>query len=128
MEWTGHITGGSLRTLDQADDETMQANWWTTDINKLQREIPLRGADMLSLISAGKQWYESRPFSSLPVDVSHVSLSVRLVLASCDGKGKKGEVSVLMREGAESSSSFPVAVCGSQFDPIGETLKVIVLK
>ena len=106
----------------------MQANWWTTDINKLQREIPLRAGDMLSLINVGKQWYEGRPFSGLPVDVNHVSSSVRLVLASCGGKRKKGEVSVLMREGAESSSSFPVAVCGSQFDPIGETLKVIVLK
>lgn len=106
----------------------MQANWWTSDINKLQREIPLRAGDMLSLISAGKQWYEGRPFSGLPVDVSHVSSSVRLVLARCDGKGKKEEVSVYMREGAKSSSSFPIAVCGSQLDPIGETLKVIVLK
>lgn len=106
----------------------MQANWWTSDINKLQREISLRARDMLFLISVGKRWYESRPFSGLPVDVSHVSSSIRLVLASCDDKGKKGDVSVLMREGAELSSSFPVAVCRSQPDPIGETLKVIVLK
>ena len=99
----------------------MQANWWTADVSKLQREIPLRGADMLKLISAGKRWYEKKPFFGLPVDVAHVSSSLRLVLVDCSEKDK---VSVLMREGAESGSSLPVAVCGSQFDPIRETLKV----
>ena len=121
----GRITGGSLRTLDQADSETMQANWWTADINKLQKEIPLRASDMLPLINVGKKWYESKPFYGLPVDVGHVSSSARLVLVSCGAKGKKGEMSVLAREGAESGSSLPVVVCGSQFDPIKEILEVI---
>ena len=128
-ELLGHVTGGSLRTLDQADDETMQANWWPADTDKLQKEIPLRARDMLSLINAGKQWYKSKPFHSLPVDIAHVSSSLRLVLVNCGGEGKKketGEVSVLMSSGAAagSSTSLPVAMCGSQFDPIGETLKV----
>lgn len=124
----GHIIGGSLRTLDQADSETMQANWWTADLDKLQREVPLRAHDMLSLIGAGKKWYGSKSFSRLPADVSHVSSSVRLVLVDFDVKGKGGEVSVLARDGdgAEmmSGSSLPVAVCGSQQDLIGDTLKV----
>ena len=127
---TGHITGGSLRTLDQADSETMQANWWPANIEKLQKEVPLRARDMLSLINAGRQWYESKPFHSMPVDSPHVSSSLRLVLVNCGESGKKkkketgGEVSVLMSSGAGSSTSLPVAVGGSQFDPIGETLKV----
>ena len=125
----GHITGGRLKTLDQADNETMQANWWPADTDKLQKELPLRARDMLSLINAGKQWYENKPFHSLPVDVAHVSSSFRLVLVNCGGEGKEketGEVSVLMSSGtaAGSSTSLPVVVCGSQFDPIGETLKV----
>ena len=106
----------------------MQANWWPADIDKLQKEIPLRARDMLSLINAGRQWYESKPFHSLPVDAAHVSSSLRLVLVNCGESGKKkemgGEVSVLMSSGAGSSTSLPVAVGGSQFDPIGETLKV----
>jgi hypothetical protein len=109
----------------------MQANWWPADIDKLQKEVPLRAWDMLSLIKEGRQWYERKPFHSLPADVAHVSSSLRLVLANCDESEKKnskketggGEVSVLMRSGAAagSSTSLPVAVGGS---PIGETLKV----
>ena len=106
----------------------MQANWWTADINKLQKEVPLRATDMLSLINAGRQWYERKPFHTLPVDVAHVSSSLRLVLVNCGKKKKEkgGEVSVLMSSGAAagSSTSLPVAMGGSRFDPIGETLKV----
>jgi hypothetical protein len=90
---------------------------------------------MLSLIKEGRQWYERKPFHSLPVDVAHVSSSLRLVLVNCGESEKKkketggGEVSVLMSSGAAagSSTSLPVAVGGSQFDPVGETLKVIML-
>ena len=52
------------------------------------------------------------------------------MLINCGESGKKkkketgGEVSVLMSSGVGSSTSLPVAVGGSQFDPIGETLKV----
>jgi hypothetical protein len=107
----------------------MQANWWPANIDKLQKEVPLRAGDMLSLINAGRQWYERKPFHSLPADVAHVSSSLRLVLVNCEKKKKEtggGEVSVLMSSGAAagSSTSLPVAVGGSQFDPIGETLKV----
>ena len=127
--YTGHITGGSLRTLDQADSETMQANWWPADTDKLQKEAPLRARDMLSLINAGRQWYERKPFHSLPADVAHVSSSLRLVVVNCGEKKKEtgGEVSVLMSSGAAaagSGTSLPVAIGGSRFDPIGETLKV----
>ena len=84
---------------------------------------------MLSLINAGRQWYERKPFHSLPVDVAHVSSSLRLVLVNCGESGKKKkepveEVSVLMSSGAGGSTSLPVAIGGSQFDPIGNTLKV----
>ena len=106
----------------------MQANWWPADIDKLQKKVPLRATDMLSLINAGRQWYERKPFHSLPVDVARVSSSLRLVLVNCGESGKKKketrEVSVLMNSGAGSSTSLPVAIGGSQFDPIGETLKV----
>lgn len=107
----------------------MQANWWPADIDKLQKKVPLRATDMLSLINAGRQWYERKPFHSLPVDVAHVSSSLRLVLVNCGESGKKkketgGEVSVLMSSRAGGSTSLPVAIGSSQFDPIGETLKV----
>ena len=106
----------------------MQANWWPADVNKLQKEVPLRARDMLSLIDAGRQWYERKPFHSLPVDVAHVSSSLRLVVVNCAKKKKEtgGEVSVLMSSGAAagSTTALPVAVNGSQYDPIGETLKV----
>ena len=111
----------------------MQANWWPADINKLQKEVPLRAEDMLSLIDAGRQWYERKPFHSLPVDIAHMSSSLRLVVVNCGDSGKKKkketgrEVSVLMRSGAAagSTTALPVAVGGSKPDPIGKTLEVL---
>ena len=108
----------------------MQANWWPADTDKLQKEVHLRAGDMLSLINAGRWWYERKPFHSMPVDVAHVSSSLRLVLVNCGESGKKkktetgGEVSVLMSSGAGNSTSLPVVVDGSQFR---ETLKVILI-
>ena len=109
----------------------MQANWWQADTSKLVKEVPLRDEDILDLIDAGKQWYERKPFHSLPVDVAHVSSSLRLVLVNCGDSDKKKEggtgeeLSVLVNSGAGSlSTSLPVAMDGDQLDPIREALKV----
>ena len=40
--FTGKIVGGKLKTTDEADKESLQAGWFTSDVNKLPQETPLR--------------------------------------------------------------------------------------
>jgi len=39
---TGKVVGGKLKTTSEADKESLQAGWFTSDVNKLPLEIPLR--------------------------------------------------------------------------------------
>ena len=39
---TGKIVGGKLKTTAEADKESLQAGWFTSDVNKLPDETPLR--------------------------------------------------------------------------------------
>lgn len=55
---TGRITGGTLKTLQQADRESLQAKW-VTDISSL----PLRSNDILNLVELGRS-YHKRPINT----------------------------------------------------------------
>ena len=117
----GHVTGGSLKTLDQADEESLQANWFAADTDQLPEMVRLRAPNFLHLIDIGKKWHESKPFSSLPVNVGHVSVSVRLVVAYCPSDADKSDVSVLVK-----GSTLPVCLCDMTIQsPIGDTVKVL---
>lgn len=124
----GNITGGSLKTQDRADEDSLQANWFTADTARLPELVLLRAPDILPLINAGKEWYErGRPFSGLPVNVGHVSASIRLVLTYCTSGAEEGQVSVLVNGAAGSCSALPVCVCDMMTrNPIGESVKVCV--
>ena len=116
---TGHISGGSLKTPDQGDKESLQANWFAADTDQLPKKLHLRAPDILALIDTGKKWYESKPFSGLPVNVGHVSTSLRLVVTYCASSSDEGQVSVLVKGDAGSSSILPVVVCDIMLhDPI----------
>lgn len=126
--YIGNITGGSLKTPDQADKESLQANWFTVDTDKLSELVLLRTSDILPLIDAGRKWYErGKPFSGLPVNVGHVSASLRLVVTYCTSSTEEGQVFVLVNGTAGSFSALPVCVCDmTTRNPIGESLKVHV--
>lgn len=55
---TGHITGGTLKTLQQADRESLQAKW-VADIGSLS----LRSNDILNLVELGQSYYK-RPLNT----------------------------------------------------------------
>ena len=40
--FAGKIVGGKLKTTAEADKESLQAGWFTSDVNKLPQETPLR--------------------------------------------------------------------------------------
>ncbi|GLD68452.1 8-oxo-dGDP phosphatase NUDT18 isoform X1 [Lates japonicus] len=70
------ITGGSIKTLSAADQESLQASWWDR-----QSVLPLRGRDILRLIDCGLK-YRQDPWHpvTLPVDLSCRHVLQRLVL------------------------------------------------
>ncbi|XP_070760969.1 8-oxo-dGDP phosphatase NUDT18 [Enoplosus armatus] len=70
------VTGGSMKTLAAADQESLQASWWDR-----QSALHLRGRDILRLIDCGLK-YRQDPWHpvTLPVDLSCRHVVQRLVL------------------------------------------------
>uniref|UniRef100_A0A3Q3FS62 Nudix (nucleoside diphosphate linked moiety X)-type motif 18 n=1 Tax=Kryptolebias marmoratus TaxID=37003 RepID=A0A3Q3FS62_KRYMA len=70
------VTGGSLKTLVAADQESLQASWWDRESS-----LPLRGRDILRLIEYGLK-YHRNPWHPvcLPLDLSCRHVIQRLVL------------------------------------------------
>ncbi|XP_074526901.1 8-oxo-dGDP phosphatase NUDT18 [Halichoeres trimaculatus] len=70
------VTGGSLKTLAAADQESLQACWWDR-----QSALTLRGRDILRLIDCGIK-YRQEPWhpTTLPIDMSCRHVVQRLVL------------------------------------------------
>ena len=81
---TGQITGGTLKTPAQADKESLQAGWFPADSQQLQ-ELGLRAHDCLRVVEVARDWYQQRSFTGLPVQVGHVSSSLRLVVVHSEG-------------------------------------------
>lgn len=76
---TGEITGGTLKTIDQANDESLQASW----IKNID-DLTLRSADILPLIQRGRDYKNNNkePWHSilLPRVRSRSKLYLRLVV------------------------------------------------
>ncbi|XP_056146816.1 8-oxo-dGDP phosphatase NUDT18 [Lampris incognitus] len=70
------VTGGSLKTLAQSDQESLQACWWDR-----QSPLPLRGHDIIRLIQSGFRYRQapSHPVT-LPVHISVDHVVQRLIL------------------------------------------------
>ncbi|XP_061529237.1 LOW QUALITY PROTEIN: 8-oxo-dGDP phosphatase NUDT18 [Phycodurus eques] len=70
------ITGGSVKTLSSADQESLQAAWWDR-----RAPLPLRARDILRLIDFGLKYLRDawHP-ATLPLDVSCRHVVQRLVL------------------------------------------------
>lgn len=70
------ITGGTMKSLSAADQESLQAAWWDR-----QSVLPLRGRDILRLIECGLK-YRKTPWHpvTLPVDLSCRHVLQRLIL------------------------------------------------
>ncbi|XP_051925030.1 8-oxo-dGDP phosphatase NUDT18 [Hippocampus zosterae] len=70
------ITGGSIKTLSEADQDSLQATWWDR-----RAPLPLRGRDILRLIDFGLKYRNDawHPVT-LPLDMSCRHVVQRLVL------------------------------------------------
>ncbi|XP_053726838.1 8-oxo-dGDP phosphatase NUDT18 isoform X3 [Synchiropus splendidus] len=77
------VTGGSIKPLSAADQESLQATWWDQ-----QTALPLRGRDILQLIDCGLK-YRQDPWHPVtrPVDLSCRHVVQRLVLVYTSAAG-----------------------------------------
>uniref|UniRef100_A0A3Q3DPI8 Nudix (nucleoside diphosphate linked moiety X)-type motif 18 n=1 Tax=Hippocampus comes TaxID=109280 RepID=A0A3Q3DPI8_HIPCM len=70
------ITGGSIKTLSAADQDSLQATWWDR-----RAPLPLRGRDILRLIDFGLKYrHDAWHPVTLPLDMSCRHVVQRLVL------------------------------------------------
>ncbi|XP_017880503.1 8-oxo-dGDP phosphatase NUDT18-like isoform X2 [Ceratina calcarata] len=79
--FTGTITGGKMKTLEEANEESLQA-CWAKDVN----ELSLRSHDIISLIERGKNYVMNKVGSQhpclLPIFTPMSKLLLRLVITS----------------------------------------------
>lgn len=77
------VTGGGIKPLSAADQESLQAAWWDR-----RTALPLRGRDILRLIDCGLKYHQD-PWHPVtrPVDLScrHVVQRMVLVYAGTEG-------------------------------------------
>ena len=109
------MSGGSLKTTAQADKESLQAGWFTPQELRLTR---LRATDVSPLIDTGREWSGGKRYGGLPVEVGHVSSSLRLIMVARDD----ARLLVLVRTQALGSTRFPTVEIG--YSNIDATVKV----
>ncbi|KAK5909264.1 hypothetical protein CesoFtcFv8_003209 [Champsocephalus esox] len=78
------ITGGSLKTLLEADQESLQAGWWDR-----KAVLPLRGRDIIRIIDCGLK-YCQEPWHpvTLPLDLSCRHIVQKLILVFTNAADK----------------------------------------
>ena len=79
----GHVTGGTLKTPDKADKESVQAEWFPNDEKSFP---PLRAPDIIKLIQLASKWYAggSSVNRRLTAHTGHVSTTTRLIAVHVD--------------------------------------------
>ncbi|NXF41496.1 NUD18 phosphatase, partial [Nyctibius bracteatus] len=98
-------TGGTLKTLEEADAESLQAVWWPGD----PRALPLRAPDILPLLTLAARYRRSPPHPpTLPQDLPCALLCLRLLVAFANDAG---DLWVLLATAG--TPHLPVVACGT---------------
>ncbi|NXG02831.1 NUD18 phosphatase, partial [Sakesphorus luctuosus] len=97
--------GGTLKTLEEADAESLQATWWSGD----PRELPLRSLDILPVLDLATRYRQSPPHPpTLPRELPCAPLCLRLLLPFTNAAG---DLWVLL--GTAGTPHLPVVACGT---------------
>lgn len=113
-------TGGTLKTLDKADAESLQATWWSGD----PRSLPLRAPDILPLLDLAARYRRSPPHPpTLPQDLPCALLCLRLLVAFANDTG---DVWVLLATAG--TPHLPVVACGTSPYELRGSLRQPVLQ
>lgn len=105
-------TGGTLKTLEEADAESLQATWWAGD----PRALPLRAPDILPLLDLAARYRRSPMHPpTLPQDLPCALLCLRLLAAFTNDAGDLWVLLAISR-----TPHLPVVACGmSPAEPRG---------
>ncbi|KAM6235054.1 8-oxo-dGDP phosphatase NUDT18 [Porphyrio hochstetteri] len=98
-------TGGTLKTLEEADAESLQAVWWAGDPSAL----PLRALDILPLLDLAARYRRSPPHPpTLPQELPCTPLCLRLLVVFTNDTG-----SLWVLLGTDGTPHLPVVTCGT---------------
>ncbi|XP_061871845.1 8-oxo-dGDP phosphatase NUDT18 [Colius striatus] len=113
-------TGGTLKTLEEADTESLQATWWAGDLSAL----PLRAPDILPLLDLASR-YRHSPLHppTLPQELPCALLCLRLLVAFANDTG---DLWVLL--GTSGTPHLPVVACGTSPAELQGSLRLPVLR
>ncbi|XP_077161089.1 8-oxo-dGDP phosphatase NUDT18 [Paroedura picta] len=111
-------TGGTLKSLQDADEESLQARWW----DRKSPSLPLRAQDIVPLMDLALQ-YQANPRHppTLPVELPCAVICQRLLAVFADNTGA---LWVLL--GAVRSPHLPVVVNGMSPSALGSGLLVAI--
>ncbi|KAF1433975.1 8-oxo-dGDP phosphatase NUDT18, partial [Spheniscus magellanicus] len=113
-------TGGTLKTLEEADAESLQAAWWAGDPSAL----PLRAPDILPLLDLAARYRLSPPHPpTLPQELPCALLCLRLLVAFANDAG---DLWVLL--GTAGTPHLPVVACGTSPAELRGGLRLPVLQ
>ncbi|XP_057268588.1 8-oxo-dGDP phosphatase NUDT18 [Pezoporus wallicus] len=113
-------TGGTLKTLAEADAESLQAAWCAGD----PRALPLRAPDILPLLDLAARFRRCPAHPpTLPQELPCARLCLRLLLA-CTGAA--GDLWVLL--GTAGPPRLPLVACGASPAELRGGLRVPVLR
>ncbi|NXI70877.1 NUD18 phosphatase, partial [Anseranas semipalmata] len=113
-------TGGTLKTLREADAESLQARWWDGD----PAALPLRAPDILPLLDLAARYRRSPPHPpTLPQELPCAQLCLRLLVAFASSTG---DLWVLLSTAGP--PRLPVVACGTDPAEIRRGLRLPVLR
>ncbi|KAM3659281.1 8-oxo-dGDP phosphatase NUDT18 [Ammospiza nelsoni] len=105
FSFLARATGGTLKTLQDADSESLQATWWRGD----PRSLPLRSADILPVLELAARYRRSPAHPpTLPRELPCSPLCLRLLLPFSNASG---ELWLLLA--AAATPQLPVVACGT---------------
>lgn len=102
--FTGHVTGGVLKTPDKADKESLQAEWFLYD----EKSPPiLRTSDISELIKIASKWYSEGHSVNrrLIAHTSHVSSTMKLIAIH---RHEEERINILTLKSPLGTTSYPV--------------------
>lgn len=112
--------GGTLKTLEEADAESLQAMWWAGDPSAL----PLRAPDILPLLDLAARYRRSPPHPpTLPQELPCPLLCLRLLVAFANDAG---DLWVLL--GTTRTPHLPMVACGMSPAELRRGLRLPVLR
>ncbi|XP_060079913.1 8-oxo-dGDP phosphatase NUDT18-like [Ylistrum balloti] len=98
FNFTGHVTGGKLKTLEEKDKESLQAEW-IDFVNIKTRTLKLRSPDIIPLINIAKKYHslseDCRHSDTMPALVPYNRLIHRIILIY---NSFDGDILVLMTD------------------------------